>query len=854
MTPATVKNGKFVHGTKFYYISSRDAVLKETNQWVSATTGAITLAASNTSDNEKWAIIGNATDGYQFVNRSTGQYVQSNNGGVTDTSNNDLFVSNGLAMVDASGEQTVFDMTVAKTNGYFVIAAHDFQDHHFTWSRNGNNGNLGAWYSAAGWNYVGWKANNNGDNGCMFQFSEAETLEVPFHEALITALANGNTVYNQCFDNEVRSGALITAASQFDNTCGDSQQGTDPGVLINGSTSDLWHSDWHNRVTGDHYLGVTMPEDCDYTVFDVEVTPRGDQTEKQERPTIIKVYGYKDGAWTSSEIATFTTADGLGGTTTATLRLDTEGVVYEKFKFEVTETWFNGSTTTTRHFFALSEFQMYGVSCKLYDVPQTLTDNLQSAINAGQTAFDEYNTEDFEACITAINDAIAAIQNYEPITPSDIDNLRARIDATMWCVTSGVVGYPNPESSANYDAIAALYVYASDEIVTAENYNDALAALHAVQNLTDINLPQSGKAYTFTAYFDNGKKYYLKYEDAGLRPVLKVGTDELPQEAHFIARDLGNGRFLFVTEDGKHIAWRGASAGTNSNKGYTDYWDETNSPLLIQRMTPYETQQADTSNKTVADFFGYVTVAGKRDGVDVCFVVDKYQENNPSFNQDNSYHPRYDNRYSTAFYIEEVDNANIVKITNPNPTGNSSLDGKFVGTFSATYNVELPENVKAYKGAVDGDIVQFTEIGKIVPRNTGVFLYSADATEKIEDLAIPAATNSMPNMDDNVLMPTGRTGLALPENSLVLGKGNNGVGFYKINPDKNFVGRNKAYIPVGSASSVSRYVFDFEEGTTTNIGGFDNVPAESNLYDLQGRRVMNAQKGLYIVNGKKVVR
>lgn len=61
----------------------------------------------------------------------------------------------------------------------------------------------------------------------------------------------------------------------------------------------------------------------------------------------------------------------------------------------------------------------------------------------------------------------------------------------------------------------------------------------------------------------------------------------------------------------------------------------------------------------------------------------------------------------------------------------------------------------------------------------------------------------------------------------------------------------KAYLPISGGSSNLRVVFD--EGLATGIEAIEsNVQGE--IFDLQGRRVQNAKNGLYIVNGRKVIR
>lgn len=71
---------------------------------------------------------------------------------------------------------------------------------------------------------------------------------------------------------------------------------------------------------------------------------------------------------------------------------------------------------------------------------------------------------------------------------------------------------------------------------------------------------------------------------------------------------------------------------------------------------------------------------------------------------------------------------------------------------------------------------------------------------------------------------------------------------------KKTLAANKAYLNI--ATSATRYfVFNFGDDTETAIEGIEaENTADAVVYDLAGRRVQKAQKGLYIVNGKKVIK
>ena len=90
-------------------------------------------------------------------------------------------------------------------------------------------------------------------------------------------------------------------------------------------------------------------------------------------------------------------------------------------------------------------------------------------------------------------------------------------------------------------------------------------------------------------------------------------------------------------------------------------------------------------------------------------------------------------------------------------------------------------------------------------------------------------------------------------NIYVLNTGSKGAGFYKL-ADDGTVPANKAYFVYDGAAGARDY-FLFDE--TTSISEELRVKSEeiatAPVYDLQGRRVKNAAKGVYIVNGRKVV-
>ena len=88
-------------------------------------------------------------------------------------------------------------------------------------------------------------------------------------------------------------------------------------------------------------------------------------------------------------------------------------------------------------------------------------------------------------------------------------------------------------------------------------------------------------------------------------------------------------------------------------------------------------------------------------------------------------------------------------------------------------------------------------------------------------------------------------------NIYVLNTGTKGAGFYKL-AENGTVPANKAYLVYdGAASSREYYLFD--EATAISAPLVNSEVVNSEVYDLQGRRVNTPTKGVYIVNGRKVV-
>lgn len=109
-----------------------------------------------------------------------------------------------------------------------------------------------------------------------------------------------------------------------------------------------------------------------------------------------------------------------------------------------------------------------------------------------------------------------------------------------------------------------------------------------------------------------------------------------------------------------------------------------------------------------------------------------------------------------------------------------------------------------------------------------------------------AATNLMASSETEVPVTT--------ENSYyIVANGDNGVGFYPVQTGTS-IPAGKGYIEVTANSAKGRFLSFGIGGGTNGISDVKAATAETGeIYNLNGQRVAAPAKGLYIMNGKKVI-
>ena len=147
----------------------------------------------------------------------------------------------------------------------------------------------------------------------------------------------------------------------------------------------------------------------------------------------------------------------------------------------------------------------------------------------------------------------------------------------------------------------------------------------------------------------------------------------------------------------------------------------------------------------------------------------------------------------------------------------------------------------AYTASLSESEVSFSSVANVAA-NTGVLLKGAEGTYQI-----PVASSSNNNTSAlvGVNVETEVEGAGI----FVLMNIDNVVGFYKTTAASFTVGAHTAYFP--ALSNPSRNFIAIDEATA--IKAIESKHQSGEIYNLAGQRVKSAQKGLYIIDGKKVV-
>ena len=171
-----------------------------------------------------------------------------------------------------------------------------------------------------------------------------------------------------------------------------------------------------------------------------------------------------------------------------------------------------------------------------------------------------------------------------------------------------------------------------------------------------------------------------------------------------------------------------------------------------------------------------------------------------------------------------------------------------LSTYCTDVNLAFDGSLEAYIAKEEAGAVKLYQVTN-VPANTGVLLRAPGiAADTYFDVL---TTESADDVKDNIFQQGNDAAVATSAGgkyNWILSKKSGVVGFYHANG--NNVAKNRAYLQTAAASA--RINLDFDDATAIEAVKAQNGE-NGQFFNLAGQRVAQPTKGLYIVNGKKVI-
>lgn len=356
---------------------------------------------------------------------------------------------------------------------------------------------------------------------------------------------------------------------------------------------------------------------------------------------------------------------------------------------------------------------------------------------------------------------------------------------------AGKTGYPKTSATTYTTLMSLLSTFTAGHEYTASDYANIQSYYNAYVAETDIVVPPSG-FYRINGYSGN----YITSNTAGSNAAMN-GTASVDNILYYD----GDGYLIFY-KDGLGLAHTHtvATVGTTLN-AYTFSRGAQFGKMYLKSngKTVYSNNDGEycydnTSNGTKLDRNGSAVTSGS---------------------------------YQTDWSVEAVTTLPV------------TITAAGYATLYAPVALTIPEGVRAYTATDEGTYLSLTEIEDgVIPANTGVILAGDADTYNFTITTGGTATSELTGTVAAISRPT---------DSYILATGSAGVGFYK--DGASTIPGFKAYLAYGSGP-VKAFRFADADGVDAIVNG--NL-SNGEWYDLSGRRVSKPGRGLYIVNGKKVL-
>ena len=774
-----------------------------------------------TGDDALWCVVGNEADGYKFYNKSAGVDKILCATGTLNSGDPSMIMNDATASTSAV---TCFDIAASQKAGYVAVKDHGSDNNYW----NHRDGNLAYWNSVYATN----------DDGSSFVFAtEAE---------IATALAALTASVQKANDELTASGldyasnpitlqvTTPTDAGYISCSNIDSEEGNDMNFLIDNDPSTFIHTSWHSISSTKDYLDIYLGEGEGVSLLQFSEITRGGNAQA-DFPVSIEILGR---AADDEEYTTVATVSGLPAQA---------GASYTSPVIECNPSYIYLRFIVTGSHYAANRPYWHMAELDLYSLELDINEEYKAAMSEYVALFDnieaiEAVADDANADLVQLKTANESLQSYllaidvalNPEKYALMDRIEELSAYLSWGGTA-VGYYPEEKIAALSDAIDAAQAVLDNEESTADNYAAALITLDntfsGLDLLNSANRPESDKYYTIRNAYSG---VYMNVNDhRGL-----ISTND--------GIDMGE-VFQFVpAADGKF------------------YLKQVERGVYLSSAPAHQGGQASAAVQITATAIP-VTITN--------FGI----ENRVSIVPDGGATLHHDVAYSkivgwdadansrSAWKIEEVED--ITALSHP-----VTITDVEWATLILAYNAVIPEGVTAYVvSSAQNGVAQLTKVNDAIPAYTAVLLNGSEGRYdfKFATSADAIGSGLLKGLTFNaVVLYPGSYVLSAPN-------GPESVGLYKAklhvdtdsetDTDEDGDATNdytgfatyafKAFLPGVSVADASAPMFSFDRGEgTTKIENTELNIQPTVIYDLLGRRVEKMEKGIYIVNGKKIIK
>ena len=399
---------------------------------------------------------------------------------------------------------------------------------------------------------------------------------------------------------------------------------------------------------------------------------------------------------------------------------------------------------------------------------------------------------------------IEALTNYAPSVASNIKPFFDAAGSGLFQLKSSVVDTYNDIYTAALTNCSASTYATLEEVVT---------------NMDNFNLPEAGKFYLVKNNY-NGK--YMRVAASGTRGSVfaDLTAEGAVKDASARFYFTENNSELYMTSQGEYLNW-------------------------VYNLNGYE-------GFTSSDFDKYVHFAVPSPGVGAFSIALGNGEGDYAGDLPKGFYSLWNE--STMVVGGSSNGSSDVKsqwtfeeVSSLDIDLNGPIDGSYYATLCVPFDVTAIEGATAYTLAkADATTLNMTETTTIAA-GTPVLLIGSAATATA---TISTATSS------TISTETALTGQYFANTSFdgttnyVLGTDGSKVGFFHWTGST--LKANRAYIAGGEGSAKGYYLNSETDGIADAVVA--NGMLNGDVYNLQGQKVNNARKGVFIVGGKKIVR